>query len=122
VGWVVRGRGIEARGFRGGGWVGVGGGLGRVGAGAGLGRGMRLGGEAFIVREEAVVEGGFEVRRLVEVKVLLSCSVRKKLERVLCPLRRLCGSEAWVLCLLWEAVVPALVGFGSLRARSASMA
>jgi len=94
VGWVVRGRGTEASGIRGGGRVVVGGGWGRVGGGSGLDGGMRLGGEALFVREEAVVEGGFAVMRLAERRGELgSCCVRKKLERVLCPLRRLCGSE-----------------------------
>jgi len=71
-----------------------------VEAGAGLGRGMRLGGEALIVRGEAVVDEGFAVRRLVEVRgESRRCAVRRKLESVLCPFGRLCGSEIWVLCL-----------------------
>jgi len=97
---VVRGWGSEARGVRGGGWVGVGGGLGRVGAVAGLGRGMLLGGEGLVVREGAVFDEDLEVVRLVVVRGELgSCSERRKLERVLCPFGRLCGSEILVLCL-----------------------
>lgn len=76
--WVARVWGIEERGSRGVGWI--------VFA-AGLGRRTLLGGEALFVWEKAVVEGGFEVARLVDGGgSLMSCSVRRKLERVLWPL------------------------------------
>jgi len=85
--WVARGWGIEERGSRGVGWIVFAAGLGWVGASAGLGRRTLLGGEALFVWEKAVVEGGFEVARLVDGGgSLMSCSVRRKLERVLWPL------------------------------------
>lgn len=84
---VARGWGIEERGFRGGGWIVVAVGLVWVRASAVLGRGMLLGGEALFVWGKVVVEGSSEVARLAdEGGSLMSCSVRRKLERVLWPL------------------------------------